>query len=51
MGLRARKEYAEVFRSGKYVPLEVSGRYSDNIVGYGRNAGDRWSVTIVPDFL
>jgi len=51
MGLRARKEYAEVFRSGKYVPLEVSGRYSDNIVGYGRNAGDRWSVTIVPRFL
>jgi len=51
MGLRARKEYAEVFRSGNYVPLEVSGRYSDRIVAYGRNAGDRWGVTLVPRFL
>jgi (1->4)-alpha-D-glucan 1-alpha-D-glucosylmutase len=51
MGLRARKQYAEVFRSGKYVPLGVSGRYSDHIVAYGRHAGDKWSVTIVPRFL
>jgi len=51
MGLRARSQYAEVFRSGKYLPLAVSGRYSDNIVAFGRNAGDRWSVTIVPRFL
>jgi len=51
MGLRARKEYAEIFRSGNYVPLEVSGRYSDKIVAYGRNAGDRWGVTLVPRFL
>jgi (1->4)-alpha-D-glucan 1-alpha-D-glucosylmutase len=51
MGLRARKEYAEVFRSGKYVPLAAYGRYSDNIIAYGRNAAERWSVTIVPRFL
>jgi (1->4)-alpha-D-glucan 1-alpha-D-glucosylmutase len=51
MGLRARKEYAEIFRSGNYVPLAVSGRYSDKIVAYGRNAGDRWGVTLVPRFL
>jgi (1->4)-alpha-D-glucan 1-alpha-D-glucosylmutase len=51
MGLRARKQYCEPFRSGKYVPLAVSGKYSDNIVAYGRNAEDMWSVTIVPRFL
>jgi len=51
MGLRARKEHAEIFRSGNYVPLAVSGRYSDKIVAYGRNAGDRWALTLVPRFL
>jgi (1->4)-alpha-D-glucan 1-alpha-D-glucosylmutase len=33
------------------VPLAVSGRYRDKIVAYGRNAGDRWAVTLVPRFL
>jgi (1->4)-alpha-D-glucan 1-alpha-D-glucosylmutase len=51
MGLRARKECADIFRSGNYVPLAVSGRYRDKIVAYGRNAGDRWAVTLVPRFL
>jgi (1->4)-alpha-D-glucan 1-alpha-D-glucosylmutase len=51
MGLRARREHAEVFRSGKYTPLAVSGRYGDHVVAYGRNSGAKWSVTIVPRFL
>lgn len=51
MGLRARKEHEEVFRSGKYIPLAVSGRYSDHVVAYGRNSGDKWSVTLIPRFL
>ena len=51
MSLRARNEHPEVFRSGRYVPLAVWGRCEDHVVAYGRNAGDRWAVTIAPRFL
>jgi (1->4)-alpha-D-glucan 1-alpha-D-glucosylmutase len=49
--LRARNERPDVFRSGAYIPLEAAGRYKDHIIGFARNQGKKWAITIVPRFL
>jgi (1->4)-alpha-D-glucan 1-alpha-D-glucosylmutase len=51
MGLKARKDYREVFLSGRYRPLEVSGTYRDRCIAYAREAGGVRAVTVAPRFL
>ena len=51
MGLRARREYPQVFQRGRYLPLTASGRYEDHVVAFARDAEELWAVTIVPRFL
>jgi (1->4)-alpha-D-glucan 1-alpha-D-glucosylmutase len=51
MGLRARKDYQEVFLSGRYRPLEVSGTHRDRCIAYAREAGEVRVVTVAPRFL
>ena len=46
LGLRA--ELPDVFEQGRYVPLEVSGRFRKNIVAFARRRGRRWVVSVVP---
>ncbi len=49
--LQARKDNVEIFRSGKYIPLEVSGKHRENVVAFARNHVERWALTVVPRFL
>jgi (1->4)-alpha-D-glucan 1-alpha-D-glucosylmutase len=50
--LNARRQYAGgVFEKGDYQPLTAGGRYSEHVVGFLRNHGDRKAATIVPRFL
>ena len=46
--LRTRREEPEPFGSGSYLALESSGRFADNVIAFARNAGDHWSITVVP---
>jgi (1->4)-alpha-D-glucan 1-alpha-D-glucosylmutase len=50
-GLRFRRDAAELFRSGTYIPLQGQGSRSRSLFGFARHAGSNWSVTLVPRFL
>jgi (1->4)-alpha-D-glucan 1-alpha-D-glucosylmutase len=51
MGLRARKDFREVFLSGRYRPLEVLGSHRNHCIAYARETQDVRAVTIAPRFL
>jgi (1->4)-alpha-D-glucan 1-alpha-D-glucosylmutase len=46
--LQTRKERAELFEKGSYVPLEVTGAYAENVVAFARENENQWAITIVP---
>jgi len=43
-----RSEYADLFRDGVYVPLEVRGKYRENCIAFARQHKGTWIVTAVP---
>jgi (1->4)-alpha-D-glucan 1-alpha-D-glucosylmutase len=49
--LQARKENLEVFQKGDYLPLEVVGKFKDNIVAFARSFGDTMAIAVAPRFL
>jgi (1->4)-alpha-D-glucan 1-alpha-D-glucosylmutase len=49
--LKARKEHSIVFQNGDYQPIEVTGKYQNNIIAFARNYGDKTLVAIAPRFL
>jgi (1->4)-alpha-D-glucan 1-alpha-D-glucosylmutase len=49
--LQARRERADVFQKGKYLPLEVNGRLKDHVIAFARNYEDSWAITVAPRFL
>lgn len=49
--LKARRENLEVFRSGGYLPLEVTGKFQDNVIAFARSYGDKIAITIAPRFF
>ncbi len=49
--LALRKELADVFDFGDYVPLAVRGEAAEHVVAFARNSGDRWTITAVPRHL
>jgi len=49
--LGCRRDHAEVFRSGEYVPLETSGKCADCVVAFARHSGMAWIVALAPRFL
>jgi len=51
MGLKARNLHPQVFREGKYIPLEVVGKFRDHVVAFARNHRKNWAVTVTPRFL
>ena len=51
MALKARAQNPQVFREGRYIPLEVAGKFRDHIVAFARNHGKSWAVTVAPRFL
>ena len=46
--LNERKAQPDVFSAGLYIPIEVSGKYKDNIFSFARRHGDAWYVVVVP---
>ena len=49
--LQARKERADVFQKGSYIPVEGGGRFKEHIVAFARNHEDDWTITITPRHL
>ncbi len=48
--LQAIKQNHSLFKHGQYLPLDVKGRYKDNIIAFGRCHEHKWSITIVQRF-
>jgi len=46
--LRFRRERADLFREGEYVPLATSGRYADRILAFARKHQGQTAVIVVP---
>ncbi|UCF94240.1 MAG: malto-oligosyltrehalose synthase, partial [Desulfobacterales bacterium] len=49
--LQMRNEQAALFRHGRYLPLNVAGRFRDHVIAYARVLENQWSITVVPRFL
>lgn len=49
--LKARSRNADLFANGRYMPLEVTGKYRNHVVAFARNLSGGWAVTIAPRFL
>ncbi len=43
-----RSEHAELFCSGLYIPLKVTGKYRDHCLAFARRYRDTWIITAVP---
>jgi len=46
--LYLRKEYPDLFRKGKYIPVEISGKHSDQFIGFSREYYKDQLLIIVP---
>jgi (1->4)-alpha-D-glucan 1-alpha-D-glucosylmutase len=49
--LRFRRDAGDLFRQGKYLPLEFEGKRSRCVFGFARCAGPRWSLTLASRFV
>ena len=49
--LAARSRYRTLFEKGTYIPLEVSGKYKDNIVAFAWEYKPLRIITVAPRFL
>ena len=43
-----RKQEAELFEKGHYIPLEVKGAYKENIIAFARRFKDKWYIIAAP---
>jgi (1->4)-alpha-D-glucan 1-alpha-D-glucosylmutase len=46
--LHFRRERADLFREGEYIPLHVSGARAEHVVAFARHLHDRWCIVAVP---
>jgi len=46
--LRFRREHADLFERGEYLPLQASGTFAECCVSFARRLDDKWVVFIVP---
>ncbi|MGC9526824.1 MAG: malto-oligosyltrehalose synthase [Limnospira sp.] len=49
--LEARQQYLEVFQTGTYKPVAVTGQYSDRVIAFARSDGKNTAIAIAPRFL
>jgi (1->4)-alpha-D-glucan 1-alpha-D-glucosylmutase len=49
--LTARRERAELFARGGYLPLDGQGARAANLLAFARRLGDDWVVCLVPRFV
>lgn len=50
VSLRVRRQLAELFTVGEYVPLATTGKYADHVIAFARRHGNRAAVVIAPRF-
>ena len=48
--LAARFLYVDLFQSGDYSPVRVTGEFENHVVAFLRRAGNHYSLTVVPRF-
>jgi (1->4)-alpha-D-glucan 1-alpha-D-glucosylmutase len=48
--LCCRRDYADVFRAGDYIPLAAAGRQADHVVAFARHSGMAWVIAVAPRF-
>ena len=46
--LRFRREHADLFQNGEYLPTQASGTFAECCVSFARQLDDKWIVVIVP---
>ncbi len=49
--LKTRIEKKDVFMKGEYIPIEIEGKYRNNIIAFVRKFEDLCSITVAPRFL
>jgi (1->4)-alpha-D-glucan 1-alpha-D-glucosylmutase len=46
--LRFRRQRADLFQRGEYLPLRVSGMFAESCISFARRLKDKWIVVIAP---
>jgi (1->4)-alpha-D-glucan 1-alpha-D-glucosylmutase len=46
--LRLRRDHAQLFLKGKYIPLEVRGSHRESVFAFARHLRRSWALAIVP---
>jgi (1->4)-alpha-D-glucan 1-alpha-D-glucosylmutase len=46
--LRFRREHADLFRRGEYLPVQAIGTFAESCISFLRRFGDNWIVVIAP---
>ncbi len=46
--LRFRREHADLFQRGEYLPLQASGIFAECCISFARQLTDKWIVVIAP---
>jgi (1->4)-alpha-D-glucan 1-alpha-D-glucosylmutase len=46
--LRFRREHADLFESGEYLPLQTRGTFAESCVSFVRRRGENWIAVIAP---
>ncbi len=48
LGLQARRYAGQLFTSGEYIPLEVTGTAAESVIAFARQHGQQRAIVIVP---
>jgi len=49
--LKAKRTHRELFRSGTYLPLEPTGKFSNHVIAFAWRYQRQWALVIAPRFL
>ncbi len=49
--IRFRRDHADVFRDGEFIPLQTTGLYSRNVTAFLRRKESSWALAAVPRWL
>jgi (1->4)-alpha-D-glucan 1-alpha-D-glucosylmutase len=45
-----RRDHADIFQHGEYLPLETAGKHAGNAVAFARHFGMAWTIAVAPRF-
>ncbi|MGA8342820.1 MAG: hypothetical protein WB781_12865, partial [Candidatus Sulfotelmatobacter sp.] len=49
--IRFRRDHADLFRDGEFIPLQSTGAYSRNVTAFVRRQGTSWALAAIPRWL